>query len=100
MVHQNFKHVKGILGRNNIVVKGDSTFCNSCIQGKHHRDPFPVSTARANEVCALIHIDLCGPVEEPSLNGSRYMFLLKDDYSSFKTVYFLNNKYEEPGKLL
>lgn len=40
LAHQNFQHVKNILDRNNIDVKESSTFCTSCVLGKHHREPF------------------------------------------------------------
>lgn len=99
LAHQNLRHVKNVLERNNIEIKEDTSFCSSCVQGKHHRDPFPISTSRSNEICAIIHVDLCGPMEVSSLNGSRYLFLLKDDHSNYRTAYFLTNKYEVHNKL-
>jgi transposase InsO family protein len=60
--------------------------------GKHHREKFNVSESRATEQGELIHTDLCGPMEQLSFSGSRYMLLFKDDYSNFRTVYFIENK--------
>ncbi|KAK9685136.1 Integrase core domain [Popillia japonica] len=77
----------------------NSTFCSSCVQGKQHREPFPASETRAKEVCALIHIDLCGPMEVLSIRGSKYMLLLKDDHSKYRTVYFIKHKSEVYDKL-
>lgn len=41
-----------------------------------------------------MHADVCGPMETTSLGGSRYFLLLKDDFSSFRCVYFLKQKSE------
>ena len=36
-------------------------FCESCLEGKQHRNPFPShSTNRAKEVLELVHTDVCG----------------------------------------
>ena len=58
-------------------------FCEACVQGKQHRNPFPESKSRSTEICNIIHADLCGPMEISSIGKSRYMFLLKDDFSHF-----------------
>lgn len=44
-------------------------------------------------------MDLCGPMEETSLGGAKYFLLIKDDYSRFRTVFFLKNKYETADKI-
>ncbi|KAK9731969.1 GAG-pre-integrase domain [Popillia japonica] len=72
LAHQNFRHVKEVLLRNKLEVKDSDTFCSACIQGKHHREPFPVSTSRSNEIGGIIHMDLCGPMEEASLKFVGY----------------------------
>ena len=48
-----------------------------------------ISTSRPLE---LIHIYLFGPSRVASLNGSRYAFVLVDDYSRFTWVIFLKHK--------
>ena len=47
--------------------------CVSCILGKHHREKliFGVSN-RAKEPLELVHTDLCGPMQTPSLIGNLY----------------------------
>lgn len=54
--------------------------CEPCIFGKHHRNPFPVSFKNAKEKLELVHMDVCGPISEVSLGGSRYVstFLVYD----------------------
>ncbi|KAL0829820.1 hypothetical protein ABMA28_003303 [Loxostege sticticalis] len=47
---------------------------------------------KSTRTCELIHVDTCGPMEEPSVGGSRYFVVLKDDYSNFRSVYFVKKK--------
>jgi hypothetical protein len=68
--------------------------CVPCLQGKHHRGPFPKDGKRAVNLLDLIHSDLCGPMENDSLGGSRYFFTLIDDHSKKIHVYFLRHKNE------
>lgn len=68
-------------------------FCESCQFGKQHRLPFkPKKRTRKTEVGEFIHADLCGPMSEASIGGSKYFLLLKDDCSSFRHLYFLRHK--------
>ena len=48
-----------------------------------------ISTSRPLE---LIHIDLCGPMRTRSLNHSRYVLVIVDDYSRFTWTLFLKSK--------
>jgi len=38
-------------------------------------------------------------MEEVSIGGSRYFLLLKDDYSNYRTVYFMSHKSETEEKI-
>jgi len=40
----------------------------------------------------LIHLDLCGPMQQKSFGGCRYLMLLIDDFTKFTAVYFLKKK--------
>ena len=66
--------------------------CEACIVGKMCRKSFPTSKSVTKTVGEIIHADLCGPMEVNSVGGSRYYLVLKDDYSKFRSVYFLKNK--------
>ncbi|UYV82191.1 hypothetical protein LAZ67_21001303 [Cordylochernes scorpioides] len=46
------------------------------------------------EPLELIHMDLCGPMTNKCLGGSRYFFVLVDDFSRRTFVYFLKTKDE------
>lgn len=97
--HQNLRYVKSILSHCNIEIKQTDFLCESCIQGKHCREPFTANESRASDLGELLHVDLCGPMEEPSLNNSHYMLLLKDDLSNYRFVYFIKNKSDVYDKL-
>lgn len=95
LAHQNYEHVRKVLSKNNIDVKQTSvTKCESCLQGKIHRLPFGKSENVSTKTCELIHADTCGPMEVTSVGGSRYFVLMKDDFSNYRTVYFVKNKSE------
>ena len=69
--------------------------CEPCILGKMRRSPVPKkSETKSTEKLQLLHTDLCGPVHVDSLGGSRYIFTVTDDFSRYKSVYFLKKKDE------
>lgn len=71
MAHQNFECVKDILKNNNIKFSGKANTCTDCLKGKQHRLPFQRSESSTSKVGELIHADVCGPMEEVSIGGSR-----------------------------
>ena len=101
--HQRFGH----LSRNNLrllrdqkLVSGidfqsakESDFCEGCAHGKQKRASFPKGQAtRASEILDIVHSDVCGPMQENSLGGSRYFVTFIDDKSRFTAVYFMKTK--------
>lgn len=93
--HQNVVQVKSFLKNMNIDYKNDDSFkCSACIYGKQHRSSFKSSENRATSVGALVHADLCGPMQVESIGGAKYFLLLKDDFSRYRSVYFLKAKSE------
>lgn len=98
--HQNIGYVKQFLRSFNIDFDGKRDFfCEACMYGKHHRLPFSRSSNRAGKVGELVHTDVCGPMQEKSIGGARYFVLFKDDFSSFRKVYFLKKKSEVCRKI-
>ncbi|GBP13452.1 Retrovirus-related Pol polyprotein from transposon TNT 1-94 [Eumeta japonica] len=61
---------------------------------KIHRLPYPVSNNVTSRVCEIIHADTCGPMEKPSIGGSRYFVVFKDEYSKYRRVFFVKTKDE------
>ncbi|CAI7831127.1 unnamed protein product [Closterium sp. NIES-54] len=52
--------------------------CVSCVGGKLARHTFPDQGSDADDVLAVVHVDLCGPFRVAAKNGSMYFLLLKD----------------------
>lgn len=96
--HQNKRHVKSLLRRElNITVEMDSELCEGCIYGKAHRLPFG-TRKKATEPGERIHTDVCGPFVNTA-SDNRYFVLFKDDFTKFRTVYFLKQKSDVTRKL-
>ena len=54
-------------------VTKDIKFCDSCVDGKHHRSSFPKSGGRgATKLLEIVHSDVCGRLEAKSLSGAEY----------------------------
>lgn len=80
-----------------IVEKSKGDGCPDCGSGKGHRVSHPTSERpRATKVLERIHADLVGPMKE-SITGSKYFMLIKDEYSTYISVYFLDSKIAEPA---
>ncbi|CAI5979858.1 unnamed protein product [Closterium sp. NIES-64] len=54
------------------------SLCVSCVGGKLARHTFPDLGSDAEDVLAVVHIDLCGPFRVTAKDGSLYFLLLKD----------------------
>ena len=79
----------------NLVLKGK---CGVCEMGKHKRISFSTSAKdRATEVLGLVHSDLM-TVEQMSLGGAKYVVIFTDDFSRYRSVYFMTNKCDTLGK--
>ena len=85
----------------NNMVKGlpklekDFPTCAACQFGKLSRFPFHQSKAwKATQKLQLIHTDVGGPMNTPSLNGSKYYIAFIDDYSRMCWIFFMKFKTE------
>lgn len=102
--HERFAHVDPSVIQNmvnNNVVSGveiqDSNAsemkCEGCVLGKGHRTPIPKkSSSRSSKILELVHSDVNGPLETPSMGGSRYFITFIDDYSKWTEVYTMRKK--------
>lgn len=69
--------------------------CEGCAMGKQHRKSFPKkSQSTTTRLLELIHSDVCGPMDVPSVGGSRYFVTFIDDFSRYTTVYMMKQKSE------
>lgn len=100
LAHQCIKYVRDILNRSQIdyIDDWDDHVCVGCVYGKQHRISHPRNLKVANSILDLVHVDLC-EMNLLSLGGAKYFLLFKDDFSHFRTVYFLKAKNEVFFKL-
>jgi len=74
-------------------MKNEKFFCEACIYGKQTRKPFKkVDSSKATMVGEHIFSDVCGPMNTKTPGGSKYYVVFKDEFSRYRTVYFLKNK--------
>lgn len=55
--------------------------CEACVDGKAASHPHPRKEKSTTKVLELMHTDICGPIDPPSMHGDRYVQLMVDDYS-------------------
>ena len=74
----------------------DRCICEACLYGKMARKPFPTlpATSRAAEVLDIVHSDIMGPMEVPSISGARFILLFVDDRTRYKHCFILKRKSE------
>jgi GAG-pre-integrase domain len=99
--HSNFRGIANMISNNTIVGidpkvwKSNLSQCEACIYGKSHRVPFEHSKAkRATGLLDLVHSDVCGPMQVPSMGGSRYYVAFTDDHSKWSDVFCMKLKSE------
>jgi len=86
-------HGKGMVeGMNNSSL--DFDFCENCVYGKQNRVSFPSGGKRTKHILELVHSDVFGPMEVPSLGKSVYYVSFIDDFSRNTWIYFLKKKSE------
>ena len=98
LAHVNAAGIKSMVDRK--VVKGitlgnSSTghVCEGCVLGKAHRAAIPKArSSYSSYPLQLVHSDVLGPVEVPSLGGARYFVSFIDDFSKWATVYTMTHK--------
>ena len=58
------------------------SFCEGCVEGKMHRQPFkPVGEIRSTRKLQLVHSDVCGLMSTESIGGRKYFVTFIDDNS-------------------
>ncbi|GJT97881.1 putative ribonuclease H-like domain-containing protein [Tanacetum coccineum] len=72
--------------------------CSACQLGKRRKATHKPKTINTiMEVLHTLHMDLCGPLREQSINGKKYILVIVDDYSRFTWVKFLRSKDKTPA---
>ena len=70
--------------------------CEPCVKSKQHKEHRPSSESDTKAPLELLHVDVCGPMQVPSLGGSKYIATFLDDYSKLSVVVAIANKSQVP----
>ncbi|KAG2762456.1 hypothetical protein Pcac1_g25780 [Phytophthora cactorum] len=72
-----------------------TSVCRGCQQGKMVQKPFPSNRDKCHyDTFELLYFDICGPMEENSLGGSKYLLLIVDEASGCMKGFCLRAKSE------
>lgn len=67
--------------------------CIACLEGKLSAEPFPKNQAkRASKPLELVHTDVCGPMQEASWGGAKYLVTFTDDFTRKTFGFLIKNK--------
>lgn len=96
MGHLNYTSLKLMCRLNMVgglpVIDADRCLCEACLMGKQHREKFEKGKAWRAIQKALVHSDLCGPMQIASLGGAKYFVTFIDDFSRKVWIYLLRDK--------
>lgn len=95
--HLNIKYIKELFTKNlvsgiSITDINDNFFCESCVYAKQHKLKFQNTEKHVSKPGELISSDVCGPMSEDSIGGSKYYVLFKDNYTGYRSVNFIRHK--------
>ncbi len=79
---------EGLLPPIKVDVDVNKFTCDACIKGKMTRKSFKTVAPREIRLGEAMHCDLQGPMEVPSISGSQYALVVKDEFSTFRSIYF------------
>ena len=96
--HANTNSIKKMSTKGNVTglhIEGDdkTITCPACEMTKKSRPPFPkIGASRDDTPGRTLHVDLCGPMDTPSIQGCKYAMPITDDASRYTFTYFLARK--------
>lgn len=95
MGHISVKTIKRMISEgqiNDINLKNTNDFfCEACQYGKSSRLKFG-NVKREVAPGEVIYSDLCGPMSVPTINGSNYFILFKDEHSGYRVIFCIKHK--------
>ena len=66
--------------------------CESCIEGKMTKRPFPPKGNRSNELLELVQTDVYGPINIRAHGYYEYFITFTDGHSRYEYVYLVHHK--------
>lgn len=92
--HVNYKYIRQLCKEGLIdeAIKGNNSdediFCEACQYGKQHRLSFNHPVKRNPLPGEFIHSDVCRPMSQNSLGGSKFFVSFKDDCSASHRLFY------------
>jgi transposase InsO family protein len=75
--------------------------CGPCMDGRQSRLPrTPTDTARSTVPLHRVSADLCGPMTEDSINGSKYYLLVIDEATRYSVLQPISKKSDAAGHII
>lgn len=65
--------------------------CVDCIKGKQTKQT-KKGAIRSSQLLEIVHTDICGPFDVPSLSGEKYFITFINDFSRYGYIYLLHEK--------
>ncbi|XP_015164024.1 uncharacterized protein [Solanum tuberosum] len=94
--HKRLGHVSSV-GLSKMFAMTKQSLCNIskclvCPYAKQTRSVFPSSCIKSTACFDLVHIDLWGPYNTPTVDGNRYFLTIVDDFSRMTWLFLLQFK--------
>lgn len=102
MGHLNYADLRRFARTNNIQLEPNTEpqFCKVCALSKAKRASIPKQAQkRITAPGQIIHTDLNGPFEEPTIHGGKYAICFIDDCTRFADVFIIRKKSESTSAL-
>lgn len=80
--------------------KVDYDVCNECCAGKATAVPHPRVEKQKRDILELVHTDVVGPIDPPSLTGERYLIAVVDDASGAVWTKGMKKRVSVPESLM
>ena len=68
------------------------SICGICAMGRQPKEAGTKARDKATEILAVIHSDLCGPMQTTGLNGEKYFATFIDEMSGRVSITLLASK--------
>ncbi|CAJ2647891.1 unnamed protein product [Trifolium pratense] len=97
--HLNFKSLNHLCNKKMVVglplIHTPEKLCEGCFVSKQRRNSFKSSVySRSKQPLDVVHSDVCGAIEVPTLGGSRYFMTCVDEFTRKVWIYLLKEKSE------
>ena len=97
--HLNFRSLSYLSTKNLVsglpVLDANKKTCETCLKGKQSRISFvSEKPKRSKTALEVIHSDICGPFEVPTIRGSKYFITFVDEHTRMLWLYTIKLKSE------